>query len=406
MNFCTIATELDETRRAVDALAVQLRATFSDGPDFLLVAYSESHDPAVVRAGLMAHFPDALLLGSSTCRGVMTQDGLMGFGKPVISLAAFADPESAFGTASLVVEGDIAAAVDRAIESAQAAANRLGEVPDMIWLHASPGAEEVIIAAIQRVLGAHVLISGGSSADEAIAGKWSQFDTDGVAQGAALALIYADLPITHHFQSGYLPTDCAGTATRAQGRVLYEIDGQPAAQVYNDWTGGAIAAALADRGVNILQASSWHPLGKSIGRIGPSPDLMVDCYCLVHPDSVGPDGALRLFANVEEGSRIVLMKSGRDELIKRATQVVRTSLEMAPKDKAVTGALMVFCAGCMLSLGDDIALAAKDIRTAYGKVPFMGIFTFGEQGSFLNGERLHGNLMISSSLFSGSAVAD
>lgn len=404
MNFCTTATELDQTRDAVDALAVQLRAAFPDGPDFLLIAYSEHHDPQVIHAGLMGHFPDALLLGSSTCRGVMTQDGLLGFGKPVISLAAFVDPDSDFGTATLAVDGDVAAAVERAIETAQAAANRAGEVPDMIWLHASPGTEEVIINAIQQVLGAHVLMSGGSSADENIAGKWSQFDTDGLGQGAAIGLIYTDLPITHHFQSGYLPTDLTGEVTRAQGRVLYEIDGQPAAEVYNAWTGGAIAAALADRSLNILEASSWHPLGKSIGRIGPSPELMVDCYCLVHPDSVGPAGELLLFADVVPGSQIVLMKSGREELIKRANQVVRTSLELAPKDRTICGGLMVFCAGYMLALGDDIALAAADIRTAYGDIPFMGVFTFGEQGSFMNGERLHGNLMISSSLFSGDSA--
>ena len=120
---------------------------------------------------------------------------------------------------------------------------------------------------------------------------------------------------------------------------------------------------------------------------------------------MGPEGELHLFADVTEGASIVLMKSGREELIRRATQVARTSLEMVPEGTGVAGGLMVFCAGCMLALGDDIAPAAEEIRAAYGDLPFLGVFTFGEQGSFLNGERMHGNLMISSTLFGVGAPA-
>lgn len=403
MNFSTQALETADTASAIATISDNVEQDLGGHPDFILVAYSEDHNAAVIQAGLSARFPNTMLLGSSTCRGLLTQDGLMGFGKPVLGIVGFADPDGAYGTAGLDLNGELQATIKDAVEQAQASVNRMGEVPDLVWLHASPGSEEAMISGLQTVLGDQVLISGGSSADESIGGNWSQFETHGVAAGAAFALMYSDNSITHHFQSGYLPTSFSGEITRASGRTLYEIDGKPAARVYNEWTGGAITAALEDRKLNILGDSAWFPLGKSIGHIGPSPELMVDCYCLVHPDSVGPDEELRLFADVHEGSSIVLMKSGREELIKRANQVVRTSLDMAPNDKPVSGALLVFCAGCMLALGDDIWRVADDLKAAYGDVPFMGVFTFGEQGSFLNNERLHGNLMISSTLFSGCA---
>ena len=403
MYACTTETEAADTEIAIADATRAIVDALGHAPDFVIAAYGEAHDARAIHAKLSEAFPRAALIGTSTCRGVMTERGLFGFGKPVLALAAFSDPDAAFGTAGLALEGDLPSAIDRAIEEAQAAAGRAGEVPDMVWLHASPGREEELIAGIQASLGADVLISGGSSADECIGGLWSQFTTSGLADGAAIALLYADQPITHHFQSGYLPTDLTGEVTRARGRTLYEIDHRPAAEIYNHWADGAISEAIRDRSRNILGDSAWKPLGKSIGRIGPSPELMVDCYCLVHPDSVGPDGELRLFADVEEGSRVVLMRSGPEELTKRATQVVRTSFEMTPAGTGVGAALMVFCAGCMLALGDDIQSASAEIRAAFGDVPFLGVFTFGEQGSFLNGDRLHGNLMISTTLL-GSAV--
>ncbi|MDW3222108.1 MAG: FIST N-terminal domain-containing protein [Paracoccaceae bacterium] len=403
MRILTAATEIHDSVAAVADLAERIVTGLDGPPDFLLLAYGEGHDPHLLRSQFAAHFPQTVLLGSSTCRGVMTGEGLFGFRKPVLGGAAFVDPDAAFGTATLTLDGDVQAAIKNAIETAQAAADRRGEVPDMVWLHASPGTEETVICGVQESLGSNVLISGGSSADETIGGKWSQFNTDAIAGDAVIALIYTDLPVTHHFQNGYLPSNFKGEITRAEGRVLHEIGGRPAAEVYNEWTGGRITDALADRSKNILGDSAWHPLGKSIGRVGPSPELMVDCYCLLHPDSVGPNGELHLFANVSEGSQVVLMNSGPQELIKRSTQVVRISMEMMQEEAPIAGGLMVFCAGCMLALGDDIALAAEAIGEAYSNVPFLGVFTFGEQGSFLNGDRLHGNLMISSSLFAGDA---
>ncbi len=406
MRYTTQALESADTTYAIATMADNVEQVLGGHPDFILAAYSEDHDPVAIQAALSARFPNTMLLGSSSCRGVITQGGLKGFGKAVLGLVGIADPDGAYGTASLAPDEDEPAAIRNAVEQAQASVRRMGEIPDLVWLHTSPGSEECMIYGLQSILGDQVLISGGSSADESIDGKWSQFETRGVAAGAAFALIYSDHPITHHFQSGYLPTNFSGKITRANGRTLYEIDGKPAARVYNEWTDGAITAALEDHSLNILGESAWFPLGKSIGHIGPSPELMVDCYCLVHPDSVGPNEELHLFADVQEGSSIVLMKSGREELIKRANQVVRTSLDMAPDDRPVSGALLVFCAGCMLALGDDIRRVADDLIAAYQDVPFMGVFTFGEQGSFLNDERLHGNLMISSTLFSGVLEVD
>lgn len=383
-------------RQAAEALVARL----GQRPDLVFVAYTALQDAGAVQRAVTGAFPGVPVLGASSCRGFLTDEGVFGFGAPAIGLLGVADPGGAFGTAVLPKGGDPAGATRTAITQAQARAGRVGEHPALVWLAGTPGAEEAVVEAVRATLGQQVQISGGSCGDETIAGGWSVFDAEGTeADGIGLALFYPEAEVRHHFRAGYVPTDRAGLVTAAEGRILREIDGQPAAQVYNGWTEGVIDAALADPSLSILGATSWRPLGRRIGHIGPNPDLSVPYYCLLHPDKVTPEDGLSLFAAVRAGETLTLMQSGPEALIERAAQVVSSSLEPSGGFAGrPQGALMIFCAGCMLALGEDIHRAAAAIRASYGATPFLCSFTFGEQGGFLNGERQHGNLMISSSV--------
>ena len=68
--------------------------------------------------------------------------------------------------------------------------------------------------------------------------------------------------------------------------------------------------------------------------------------------------------------------------------------------ESITGALVIYCAGCMLTVQDDMQQVARQIDAAIDHAPFLGIFTFGEQGCFIGNENSHGNLMISAVVFS------
>ena len=64
----------------------------------------------------------------------------------------------------------------------------------------------------------------------------------------------------------------------------------------------------------------------------------------------------------------------------------------------------MYCGGCGLALGEDVAGVAPAFgaATAEGK-PFIGTFTFGEQGCFATGPpravNRHGNLMFACAVF-------
>ncbi len=53
-----------------------------------------------------------------------------------------------------------------------------------------------------------------------------------------------------------------------------------------------------------------------------------------------------------------------------------------------------------MSIQDHREEVVQGLRDALPGVPFLGAFTFGEQGCFVGGENRHGNLMISVLLFS------
>jgi hypothetical protein len=53
----------------------------------------------------------------------------------------------------------------------------------------------------------------------------------------------------------------------------------------------------------------------------------------------------------------------------------------------------------MLTVGDSMEQVSDGLNHALCGAPYLGVFTFGEQGCFLGGENRHGNLMISIVIF-------
>jgi hypothetical protein len=52
----------------------------------------------------------------------------------------------------------------------------------------------------------------------------------------------------------------------------------------------------------------------------------------------------------------------------------------------------------MLAVGEEMPQVAHAVTRSFGEKPFLGCFTFGEQGAIL-GKNAHGNLMISAIAF-------
>ncbi len=359
-----------------------------------IVYHSVSLDADALRGALREKLPGVPLLGSTSCLGVGTS--LAGFATgAVVSGLWLVGDGFRFGVSAAAKEGSARQKGAEVATAALAAAGLSPAQARFAVFHATPGDEEGLLDGAFGSLNRQTALVGGSAADDDLSGKWKVWSHEG-AFGAGVALAVCDWPgkIGVSYQAGYLPSDKRGKVTAAQGRTLLSIDGRPAAEVYDEWTGGRIAAELAAGG-NVLGKTTLAPLGLPRGMFGG-----FEAFVLVHPERVEvPARSLSLFADVEVGQQVVLMESSQEALVHRGANVARTALTrsgLAPD--ALAGALVVFCGGCMLAIRDRMPQSMEEIAKALPSVPYLAIYSFGEQGCVLPKQVAHGNLMASALL--------
>ena len=395
MHFASAFSLLGDTAAAARASVATVTERLGAAPDLLLIYATENHATDALISSVRELVPGTPIIGSTSCGGVMTEAGFHSGRDGAMGMLGVRDPEGAYGVGSAALAGDAFASGADAIQKALVASGRDFESPVIVWCCQPPGREEAVLAGIQSVIGPHTPIIGGSSADEEIAGRWREFCADGVlTDHVVVAAWFPTIPHGAAFQSGYAPTERTGAVTRAEGRQVLEIDGRLASEVYSDWTNGDVPASPTGM---ILAKSTPTPLGRLAGVVDDVP-----MFVLSHPAMIGLDGDLSLFTDIAEGDRIVLMRGSPESLVKRAAAVVdgaRASGGWAREN--TRGGLVIYCGGCMLHVRDRMNEVAAQVSLAMDGAPFLGAFTFGEQGAIVDSSNRHGNLMVSGLVFGG-----
>jgi hypothetical protein len=187
----------------------------------------------------------------------------------------------------------------------------------------------------------------------------------------------------------------------------------------------------------ILVASTSFPLGRR--------DKLLDKRLLIHPYKMEAGGELHLFADVEVGTELTCMECSANQLVSQVPIVMKATVEDSQfqrgggssttialqstggciSEATIHGAMAIYCGGMMLHILDEetqknvspndesstIDKVAVGITETVGdSVPWVGSFTFGEQGpASMETEikasmgNIHGNLMFNVLLF-GSKV--
>lgn len=393
------------TSAVIEALAAEL-APHTFTPRLIFAFYGCDHDDALLHRYLRERFPDSAIMGGSSSGGIMTHRGVLD--QSSIGLMLIDDEGGDYGVAGGPLEGDASQVAEALLAQALDACGCTGELPELIWIYQAPGNEEAVVEGLRRVVGDRCPIVGGSSADNDVSGRWRQLGPDGVMSGGlVVGVMFPSSKIGYAFQGGYEPAGPSGVVTGigfkpagdsgivtgTSGREIHSIDGLPAAQVYDGWIDNRIAAKLGCGG-SILADTTMYPLAVDAGRIDG-----VTHYLLIHPESVSAGGTVSTFRNVDVGTRIYAMKGDRQRLVDRAGRVTaQAQAGLSAEGVTPAGGLVVYCGGCKLAVAENIAGVAHTVAQALGDVPFIGCFTFGEQGH-LAGRNVHGNLMISAVAF-------
>ena len=384
-----------DSESAASEIYEGLTKRLGGSPHLILVHSSCDYDNSAIVKRLRTLAPGVPLQGGTSCMGVLTGEGFHTQDNLGIGVLGISDPDGGYGVGVARYGADPAAAATSALVQAIEEAGRPGELPVAVMITVCPGNEEETIRAIEGYLGTAVPILGGTSADNDMSGRWQQFGNDLViGDGVSIAALFSSGDVGYAFHSGYEPTGHRGIATRAAGRVMYEIDNRPAAEVYNEWTGGLIADVL-PQGGSLVPTATFTPLGNPVGQVGGIP-----YFRLSYPAEAIPEGALQLFTEVRPGSEIVLMQGTPESLSSRAGRVAAAAVESAPFGAhEVKGAFVLFCSGCMLAVQDRMHEPPEGLKDAFHGAPFLCSFTLGEQGCFIGGENRHGNLMIATLVF-------
>lgn len=392
MNVVTSFSGLQDSSLAVVELATDIRDRLPGLPHLILIYFTEQYAGQRLVAQLQAEFPTCQIMGCSSCQGVMTEMGYHSTDGWGLACWALHDPKGAYGAAMMpLTDQSVAAQVEQLLTVAMQRADRPGELPQLVWLHATPGCEEAVMHAIEDQLGHSVAIVGGSAAHNLQAGLCQLVTQDGMLHdGIAVVLFYPDCQVATAFHAAYMPTGQRGFVTRAEGRELLEIDHRPAADVYNEWTHGIIGPF--EPGAKVLGQTTLFPLARQVGTLAGIP-----YYKLSHPECVTSRRGLRLFTQVNEGESLILMQVNRHILLDRTVRLTDFSFGQAEVEQIA--ALNVFCAGCMLTLSPVMDRILDSLQQARGGMPFIGLYAFGEQGRFRGGENAHANLMIATVVF-------
>jgi hypothetical protein len=397
MQIVSMAAPGPDAESALAAIAVAI-AKGSVRPQLAFVLYDADHDDALIHARLRQLLPDTRLIGGTSFNGFMTEAGVAPRGS--LGLLLVEDATGSYGVAGAAKGADPTATAAHLVREALADAGCSGQIPEAVWIYQAPGAEEQVLAGVRSVMHDTCPVYGGSAADNEVAGRWRLLMKDGPLPDAiVVAVLFPSGTLGHAFQGGCAPTGQSGVVTQVLGEVggtvgreIITIDDLPAGQVYNQWIGGELADELRTGG-NILARTTLHPLAISIEQPGEAAH-----HLLIHPESFTADGHLRTFCNVARGERLFAMQGDAARLPDRTGRVVSHALRQLGEDQPLRGALLIYCAGCRLAVGERIDGVAAAVHEVLGDTPYLCAFTFGEQGSLGGGNR-HGNLMISALAF-------
>jgi hypothetical protein len=206
---------------------------------------------------------------------------------------------------------------------------------------------------------------GGAAADELTFTK-TQVALDEKVSSDGLAVMIMKMKIPFYFSHyvHYIPTNTFFTVTRSENakRVVWEIDGQPAAEYY------AVKTGVRDVGRLNAGVFAKNPLGVKIG----------ESVYVRSPNAVIDGKGLQFYCYIEAGTRVYLLRQG--DIISDAENSLRDAARYIPVNSAtgsgIQGALLFNCVLRYLELKELRKIDA--FNRVFGQ-SFIGFNTFGEE---------------------------
>ncbi len=226
-----------------------------------------------------------------------------------------------------------------------------------------------ILRGIFSILGDEIPVAGGTAGDDGKFRQTWQFAGRELLSDAVVAIGFSgEFHLGTGVRSGWSPIGLAKTVTKASGNVLYELNGEPALQVYERFL-GKHAEKLPAVGVE-------YPLGL-VGRCLEGENG--DYYLLRATMSVNREqGSIQFAGEIPQGATVHLTCGDISAILEATSEAARRAhLELEHASPA-----MVFFYSCMarkIVLGQRTGEELSRVRQEFGiQVPVLGFYTYGE----------------------------
>ncbi len=396
---------------AVEEAFFMLRSEMKNEDIKFLILYSESgYDNEIISSLVNEKVNGAKIYGWTSFQGSVTNDGMkrlsmLGFSDRVKAGVGGATLEETYypgesGTREEIFSSARQAAVlatERALEDA---GDLSSEKPRFVLISGAtyfyPGTiknpiEERFLEGIESVIGKGIPIVGGLAADTMAEGNEKVFVNDQVYDlgSVSVALIYTDVKIGtsspskigYGFLGGFTPTTKQGVVTKADGHLLYEIDGRPCAEVYNQWTEGGLGNRI-NTTEWVIDYTAFYPLSNKISEEDEVPGHYNK---LIHYFNNPEEGVCKVAAEVKEGEIIRLMEGTESMFVNRGAltaMFARSDGRLTTEE--IAGGYMVFCAGSFLGINPvNYPRISSSINEVLAGSTFIGGYEFGGFGSFV-----------------------
>lgn len=235
---------------------------------------------------------------------------------------------------------------------------------------------ESLIRPIEKVIGSQVTMFGGMAGDDMTFTGTYVFTNDQSTDLGIVALVLDEDKIALHgiALSGWKPVGVMRTITKCDRNLLYEIDGQPALDMYLKYLGEDISKAK-DRQTFFNSIGLYYPF--QIARPGREPMM---CNPLGYDKE---KNALMLESEVEEGTKFRFSTPPDFDIVET---VVGKAKEMKEQGITDAEAVLIFSCASRLSALGPMARQENEQLAEIWNAPMAGFYTYGEFGRAVNGK--------------------
>lgn len=225
-----------------------------------------------------------------------------------------------------------------------------------------------LIKGLENDIDLEVSITGGMCGDDARFEKTVASYKENPREGEVILIgFYGDtLEISYASFGGWIPFGPERIITKSEANILYEIDGQPALDLYKKYLG--------EKASELPQASLLYPLNVTPeGKKEP----VVRTILNINND----DQSMILAGDVPMNSRVQLMMASVDGIAAGA----QIAAEFAMKNRKSNPelAILVSCIGRKLVMNQRVEEEVEHVRETIGeKIPMTGFYSYGEMAPF------------------------